>query len=133
MKRFEYKGKNPEFSREMLNLRDVQDFVGCAQHLVELHLKSEFSSSVGHCALVMTAELGSKCFGMYLERWYSMIVSLLSLDRSIWTKLRKGKKCKLNKRKMFLMVNPIRLLKFPWGNSGVLFFTTQDNTPKNLL
>lgn len=53
---------------ELLNLRDVQHSAGCAQHLANLYLKAKFSLLVGHCALVITAELGSKCLGMYLER-----------------------------------------------------------------
>lgn len=67
-------------------MRDMQRFAGHAQHLAELYLKTIFSSLVGHCALVMTAELGSKCLGMYLERRYRMIVRLLSLNRSICMK-----------------------------------------------
>ena len=68
MERFEHKGRRLEFNREVLNLTDMQHFAGRAQHLAELYLKTKFSSLVGHCALVMTAELGSKCLGGYLER-----------------------------------------------------------------
>lgn len=53
---------------ELLNLRDAQHSAGCAQHLANLYLKAKFSLLLGHCALVITAELGSKCLGMYLER-----------------------------------------------------------------
>lgn len=67
MKRLKHKGKRPEFNREVLGWRDLHRSTGCVQHLAGLHLRIEFPSSVGHCT-VMTAELGSECLGMYLER-----------------------------------------------------------------
>lgn len=62
------KTKAKGLNLEVLNLRDAQHSAGCAQRLANLYLKAKFSLLVGHCALVMTAELDSKCLGMYLER-----------------------------------------------------------------
>lgn len=37
-------------------------------YLAELPLEIKFSSSLSHCELEMSVELGSMCLGMYLER-----------------------------------------------------------------
>lgn len=63
MKRLKHKGKRPEFNREVLGWRDLHCSAGCVQHLAGLHLRIEFPSSVGHCTLVMTAEIRFRVFG----------------------------------------------------------------------